>query len=297
MGPVMLQEAFVTGVAKAIENDLAWHIGKAASEAMPDDSKELWRKATTGDQSFKVVNDAEQKAFKETTEKFIEVLPEVTSRVVMNGSTRVYLIEKLEEMEKLMNETMNQLKEDCDAKLAKAKAHYHELLELTKSTVKTDAVSVAKKVYDEGMNSLQKEYSAIQKAKEQAKMADTAAGKIADGIQKLDAKYQATWSEDKQEFIIDKPMPEEVMKQMTKLQASWSFHDKLSIEQQAEGSGTNEIHGLQVFILDDGSLSPAGFITLPPQSATPSRLQPQLSPQWLQHWPPGSLSPLLWYTG
>jgi hypothetical protein len=51
------------------------------------------------------------------------------------------------------------------------------------------------------------------------------------------------------------------------------FQDPLSILRRA-----NEIHGLQVFILDDGSLSPAGFITLPPQSATPSSTAaPQLS--------------------
>ena len=47
----------------------------------------------------------------------------------------------------------------------------HELLELTKnSTVKPDAVSVAKKVYDEEMQRLEKDYTDIQNAKEQAKM-------------------------------------------------------------------------------------------------------------------------------
>jgi hypothetical protein len=40
------------------------------------------------------------------------------------------LLEKLKEMEELMKKQ----KEDCDAKLAKAKAHYHELLELTKNS-------------------------------------------------------------------------------------------------------------------------------------------------------------------
>ena len=76
MGP-----AFIAGVADAIEKDLGWKPGKTAAEALPDESKEMWLKAATGEKSFKVVSEQEQKDCVKTIENFTDALPRRKRRV------------------------------------------------------------------------------------------------------------------------------------------------------------------------------------------------------------------------
>ena len=234
MGP-----AFIAGVAVAIEKDLGWQLEKTVTEAMPEDSKVLWQKAATGEKSLRVVTEQEQTDFAKTIREFTDALPAVAAGIVMNGTAMTKLLEKFTEREQHM-------KEDYDEKLAKAKAHYHELLELTKnSTVKPDAVSVAKKVYDEEMQRLEKDYTDIQNAKEQAKMAEAMASKSANGIQYLESKHQAQWNDELHEFVVDNPMTDEETTRLTKLQHSWNFNDKLANSKQKEAERLEKRLGLK----------------------------------------------------